>query len=234
MTATNGRCVLLFTRSPELEGKAKGLFEERAVFEIARRRVASAAATLPDVALVVAGGGPAPAGSRRLAQRGGCFGERLEHALEDARSLGYTSVVVVPSDVPALSAAHLAAAFDALALGATPLGPSPDGGVYLIGVDTRALAPFSGVRWRTAHVLADLLALLARRGSRAVLLAPLRDVDAPRDLAALARERLDPELDRLLRALLARVPERPDRRSATPFPAAARSSAPRAPPALAA
>jgi Uncharacterized protein conserved in bacteria (DUF2064) len=225
----SARCVLLFARSPELEGKAKGLYAERAVFELARRRVARAAAEV-GATLVVSGGGAVPEGTTRVPQRGTTFGDRLEDAVAGARSLGFTEVVVVPSDVPALASGHLFDAFTALDEGRTPLGPSPDGGVYLIGVHANDPASFGGVRWRTRSVLEDLVALSASRGREARLLPLLRDLDAHRDLALLAKDRLDPALTGLVRDLLARDAARPARaRVPAPcFRSGSRSS--RAPP----
>src|SRR5205814_7853174 len=177
----SSRCVLLFARSSELEGRAKGLPEAKSVFDLARRRLSGAVAELPGVTLVVAGTGPVPAGARRIAQRGREFGERLGNALRDATALGFAEVVAVPADVPSLGARELAAAFDALAGGATPIGPSPDGGVYLIGFSSEAAPFLLGVRWRTPRVLGDLLGRIAVLGGRAALLPPLRDVDSSRD-----------------------------------------------------
>jgi 2-phospho-L-lactate guanylyltransferase (CobY/MobA/RfbA family) len=227
------RCVLLFARSPELEGKAKGLYAERGVFELGRRRVARAAAELGAV-LVVSGGAPAPEGALRLPQRGRSFGERLLDALAGARTLGFLHVVVVPSDVPALSTAPLGEAFAALDAGEVPLGPSPDGGAWLIGVDTRAAGSLAGVRWLTPFVLEDLVAVAERQGRGIRLLDPLRDVDAHEDLVALAGEPHDAELERLARALLASASERPSQRRAARFDPSPRDRASRAPPLLAA
>jgi hypothetical protein len=230
----SSRCVLLFARSSELEGRAKGLPGAKAVFDLARRRLARAVTELPGVALVIAGDGHVPAGARRIAQRGRTFGERFQNALGDAAALGFAEVLAVPADVPSLGGRELAQAFEQLAAGATPFGPSPDGGVYLIGFSSEAAPLLLGVRWRTPNVLGDLLGRVAALGGRAALLPPLRDVDSPRDLAALSREsRLDPLLSRLLRALLS-----PDRGRATSAAArdlcpAARLFGSRAPPASA-
>jgi 2-phospho-L-lactate guanylyltransferase (CobY/MobA/RfbA family) len=181
------RCILLFARAADEEARAKRLSRARGVFALARRRVVAAAAALRGADLLVVG----PGGS--LPQRGRDFAERLTNAFADARARGYAEVVAVPTDVPRLGARQLAEAFRRLAVVDVVLGPSPDGGAYLIGCRTDPLALFLGVRWRTAGAFADLA---ANAGSLAVL-DPLEDVDRRSDLRT-----LDILGDRELAALL--------------------------------
>jgi 2-phospho-L-lactate guanylyltransferase (CobY/MobA/RfbA family) len=185
---TTSRCILLFARSADGEARAKGLTRGRGVFALARRRVVAAAAALPGVDLLVVG----PGGG--LAQRGSGFAERLANAFADARARGYEEIVAVPTDVPRLGTRQLAAAFRRLAGADVVLGPSPDGGAYLIGCRTDPAGLFAGVRWRTCRAFADLA---ANAGSPAVL-DPLEDVDRRADLLT-----LDARGDRELAALLA-------------------------------
>jgi len=170
------------------------------LFAFSARRVGLATRALGRVDLILAGDGPAPRGTRVLPQRGRGFGERLRNAFEDARAAGYAEIVGVPGDVPGISAAHLDAAFRALETRDTVLGPSPDGGVWLIGLRPSA-APsdiFGNVPWLTAGVFSALV----RHSPGAALLDELLDVDRPSDLAALASEPLlDPTLTALLRSL---------------------------------
>jgi hypothetical protein len=208
MRTMSRRCVLLFSRAPRAEARAKRVAAER-LFDLARRRVAAAAASLDGVdLLMVTPVIPGTCGARRLAQRGQGFGERLSNAFADARDLGYREIVVVPGDVPGLSASHLAAAFAALEAQPTVLGPSPDGGVYLIGARGPVDRLFAGVRWCTGSVLADLRA----HARAAALLPPLADLDRAADLARLER---DPALDAPVRQLVREI-----RRPALPRPSA--------------
>ncbi len=204
------RCVLLFSRPPRAEAQAKRVARAEPLFDLARRRVVAAVASLDGVDLLLVGPAVpgADSGGLRLAQRGTGLGARLANAFADARRLGYREVVVVPGDVPGLSAARLAAAFAALEGRPTVLGPSPDGGVYLIGTRQPAGRLFEGVRWCTGSVLADLRA----RAPGAALLPPLADLDRAADLARLERDpTLEPSIRRLVRDI---------RRAATPTPSA--------------
>jgi glycosyltransferase A (GT-A) superfamily protein (DUF2064 family) len=196
MRTMSRRCVLLFSRAPRAEARAKRVARAERIFDLARRRVAAATASLDGVDLLVVG--TAIPGARRLVQRGKGFGERLSNAFADARDLGYREIVVVPGDVPGLSASHLAAAFTALEAQPTVLGPSPDGGVYLIGARRPVDRLFDGVRWCTGSVLADLRA----QAGAAALLPPLADLDRASDLRRLERDpALDPPVRRLVREI---------------------------------
>lgn len=229
------RCVVLFARSPDREGLLKGLPEASPLFAFARRRIAEAVRQLPGVDLVLIGGGALPGCSHVLPQRGRDFGERLTNAFVDVAGLGYGEIVAVPSDVPSLDAARLAEAFEGLDAGALVLGPSPDGGVYLIGVAGNS-SGFSSlldsVRWQTPRVSQDLTRGAEARDLPTVLLSPLNDVDDRRDLVRLAA-RLD--LDTLLRDLLASILASPSRDcrdvSGRTIPSAGPTAAPRGPPA---
>ena len=75
-----------------------------------------------------------PADSAILAQRGRGLMAGLASALEDLLGLGYSAVVLSDADSPTLPPQRFADAFTALAAGAdVVLGPSADGGYYLIG-----------------------------------------------------------------------------------------------------
>lgn len=94
-------------------------------------------------------------------------------------------VVVVGSDIPALGAAQVAAAFAALGSHDAVLGPADDGGYWLVGLAARARKrpPFERVRWSGPHALADTRRNLARAGMSVSLLAALSDVDDAGDLS---------------------------------------------------
>ena len=191
-------CILVFARESRAEARAKRLRRGRAVFDYAQARLQTAAARMPDVDLVVCGASPVAAAGRFLAQRGASFGERLENAFADALARGYERVVAAPIDVPRLGLAHLRQALDALATRSLVYGPSPDGGVYLLGLRAEALPRLRGVRWQSSRVSADL------SRDAAVLRDCLRDIDGAEDVIVLASEpRLPPELRSLLSSIAA-------------------------------
>ncbi len=152
------------------------------------------AALAPDFALVL--------------QQGASLGERLDNALAGCLSQGYTAAVIMNSDGPTLPSAYLVQAFAALYDGAdVVLGPSDDGGYYLIGMRRDLPRLLRGVRMSTQTVLADTLALAAEDGLTVALLAPWYDVDEAADLTRLTRELAvaGPELAPATHAFLAQL-----------------------------
>ena len=207
---TARRCVLLFARAPRDEGRAKGLAPAEPLFARVLDRIAQDATSLPDVDLVIIGeGGSATGrspgvfpGARTVAQRGSSFGERFENAFADVSRLGYDEIVAIGGDIPALDGRRISEAFDALASSEVVLGPSPDGGVYLIGVRGPIGALLSDVRWKTCAVFGRLMF----NAPSARVLAPLDDLDRRADLIRLAADpALDPDLAWIVRGVLGPV-----------------------------
>jgi rSAM/selenodomain-associated transferase 1 len=93
---------------------------------------------------------------RRIAQGPGDLGRRMAGALT---GLPRGLVVIVGSDIPGIQPFHVAAAFRALGRSDLVFGPAEDGGYWLIGTSGRTLPYrlFAGVRWSSAHALADTL-----------------------------------------------------------------------------
>ena len=90
---------------------------------------------------------------------------------------------IIGADIPGITPAHIARAFQALRGSDAVFGPAPDGGYWLIGM--RGVRPpppglFQGVRWSTDHALSDTLSTLPNH--RIALVDTLRDVDTAADL----------------------------------------------------
>jgi hypothetical protein len=124
-------------------------------------------------------------------QRGADLGERLFRALDEA-AREHAVVAAVGSDHPTLSLDHVRRAFAALAAGEgdVALGPSLDGGYYLVAVRRESLSPrlFAEIDWSTERVLAQTLERCRELGLRVVELPVARDVDRGEDVIALAAE----------------------------------------------
>jgi glycosyltransferase A (GT-A) superfamily protein (DUF2064 family) len=117
-------------------------------------------------------------------QRGASFGGRLHRALGECLKQHGGPVVVVGTDVPGLAARHLEQALTRL--GDDPdrvvVGPSPDGGFYLLATHRPIDGLGSAVRWCCGKTLDTLLEALTDAGRPVVLLEPLTDLDRPADL----------------------------------------------------
>ena len=90
-----------------------------------------------------------------LPQRGDGFGERLAFATEDLFQCGFGSVCLIDSDSPTVSADVYAEAVEALSKPGdrVVLGPSDDGGYYLIGLKQNHRQLFERIDWSTERVL---------------------------------------------------------------------------------
>lgn len=119
-------------------------------------------------------------------QRGGSFGERFRHAQRGASERAGGPVLVVGSDVPGLTGEHLDSALERLGaeLDRVVLGPSPDGGFYLLAANRPLDAELSEVKWCRRDTLRSLIAALRAGGLEVCLIAPLEDLDRPQDLLA--------------------------------------------------
>jgi rSAM/selenodomain-associated transferase 1 len=124
---------------------------------------------------------------RFVPQRGADLGARMSDAIEAAFVDGGEAVALVGSDLPSLPPARITGAFDLLENGTdVVLGPSEDGGYYLIGM--RRLVPelFTGIAWGAADVLARTRAVAERAGLDVALIDQWYDVDRPEDLQRVA------------------------------------------------
>lgn len=122
-------------------------------------------------------------------QRGTDLGRRMAASLAEAFTDGAGWALIVGSDLPDLPCGLLdEAAREAARTGAV-LGPSNDGGYYLIGfrADRFTPAAFRGMDWGGAEVARRSLAALRDAGVAVHRLPPWRDVDTPEDLADLCR-----------------------------------------------
>jgi rSAM/selenodomain-associated transferase 1 len=115
-------------------------------------------------------------------QADGSLGDRMREACRDALAEGYNQVVIVGSDCPALRDRHLAQAFRALRHNDVVLGPTEDGGYYLIGAKVVHDALFDDIPWGTPEVLPRTMEALKDNGLRYRLLEKLRDLDDRDDL----------------------------------------------------
>jgi len=128
-------------------------------------------------------------GATLHAQRGGDLGARMKNAFDHAFAEG-ASLVVVGTDCPALTPAHLEEARAALIDHDAALAPAEDGGYVLVGLAREVPALFEGIEWGSAAVMGRTRALLDGSRVRWKELATLWDVDRPADYERLRREGL--------------------------------------------
>jgi len=121
---------------------------------------------------------------RYLPQRGEDLGARMENLCADLLELGHRNVIIIGSDLPGLPTEFVNRAFAELSNSANQvvLGPSRDGGYYLIGMKHPAPAVFTGMTWSHDRVFADTIARLESASIPYTLLPPWFDLDGVEDL----------------------------------------------------
>lgn len=121
-----------------------------------------------------------------ILQLGDDLGERLAHNSSEMLNAGYARVVLIGSDSPTLPVAYVNNALEMLS-GSSDivLGPSDDGGYYLIGLKQPAPRLFLDVRMSTPNVLTDTQAIANELGLRVELLPQWYDVDDAESLTRL-------------------------------------------------
>lgn len=122
-----------------------------------------------------------PSGARRMRQGNGDLGQRLQRVFDDVPR---GPVIVIGSDVPDISQVDIAQAFRVLEGHDAVIGPSPDGGYWLIGMRRRPrrLKPFCNIRWSTHEARSGTLRNLA--GSRVCFVREMPDIDDGEDWLA--------------------------------------------------
>ncbi len=128
-----------------------------------------------------------------IPQRGGVFGERLLAAAQDILACGYQSVCLIDSDSPTVPAEAYAQAVEALALPGdrVVLGPSYDGGYYLIGLKAAHESPFQNISWSTPTVARETRQRCCEALLEVVDLPVWYDVDDQETLTLLQAELLN-------------------------------------------
>jgi uncharacterized protein len=201
MNPDNNRCILLFAKSP-----VKGRVKTRLAAELGEEfAVALYKCFVEDVLGLVKDVGvslrllfhPPDAksdfrdwlGEREFfrPQAGDDIGERMKNAFENAFTEGFSKVVAIGSDLPDLPDDFLRRAFAQLESSDAVLGPSSDGGYYLIGFSRESFLPetFENIAWSRDGVFEQTLCVLKRHGRTTSLLPVWHDVDTAADLKAL-------------------------------------------------
>lgn len=123
-------------------------------------------------------------GLNLLAQRGSDLGQRLHHVFVDLFHKGYGEILVVGSDSPAVPLSTITQAYEQLHGEDCDvvLGPSTDGGYYVIGLKRPLSELFQQIPWSTKDALKSTLERVRELGLKVELLPPAYDIDVEEDL----------------------------------------------------
>lgn len=117
-----------------------------------------------------------------MPQDGEDIGIRMKKAFEKIFSLEYQKVIIVGTDIPDLSKKIIIKAFKALDNKDIVIGPSKDGGYYLLGMKEMHNKLFEGIKFSTSSVLSETLLRIKKLKLSYDLLQVLQDIDTEDDL----------------------------------------------------
>ncbi|MPR33291.1 TIGR04282 family arsenosugar biosynthesis glycosyltransferase [Salmonirosea aquatica] len=123
-------------------------------------------------------------GWAKALQPEGNLGDRMKQAFREQFATGASSVVIIGSDCLTLQSRHLEEAFQQLQTNDVILGPSTDGGYYLLGMNQLHGPLFDEMPWSQPGLMEKTLAVLRAAKLRYSLLEPLTDVDEWEDYLA--------------------------------------------------
>lgn len=136
-------------------------------------------------------------------QTHGGIGERMASLFEKAFDDGYEHVVLTGSDIPDLNENHVLSAFENLEKSGCAIGPSVDGGYYLIGFTKKTYFCdfFHGITYSNADVFDKTIEKLKRKKISPAITDMLNDLDTLGDLlqyVANSDSKLSRELESLI------------------------------------
>ena len=117
-----------------------------------------------------------------LPQKGHNLGERMKNAFKHSFAKGLMRTVIIGTDSPTLPLSYIQKAFDVLKEVPIVIGPTFDGGYYLIGLSEQNDAIFDGVDWSTSNVFSQTLTRIQAINKQLYVLPPWYDVDTPDSL----------------------------------------------------
>jgi rSAM/selenodomain-associated transferase 1 len=115
-------------------------------------------------------------------QAEGDLGEKMRNAFMNGFHQGYKKIIIIGSDLPVLTSQHISTAFQELQRVDLIVGPSTDGGYYLIGLNKPFPGLFKKISWSTSQVLHQTLNRAEKSSMTVQLLKEMRDVDDFQDL----------------------------------------------------
>ena len=139
-------------------------------------------------------------------QSSGNLGNRMEQFFNDAFAAGASQVVLLGSDSPNLPTDLVDQAFSALGTVPVVLGPTTDGGYYLVGVGRSTPPIFADIAWSTSSVFQQTIERLTTNSIPYHTLPEWYDVDHLVDLRRLQADLTErAQRDATLRSLTAAV-----------------------------
>ena len=114
-------------------------------------------------------------------QQGNDLGQRMLLAFRELFGLGYQSIQIIGSDCMELTSDIIETGFNRLHENEVVIGPSADGGYYLLGMSLLIPDVFYKKEWSTEKVFSSTLADIKKLSLSYILLPELSDIDTEKD-----------------------------------------------------
>lgn len=121
----------------------------------------------------------------QLIQKGLDLGEKMKNSFAEIFDKGFGKAIIIGTDCFKLDEKILRIAFEMLSSFDFVIGPSFDGGYYLLGMNKRSDYLFENIEWSTDNVLSETIKKIEKRNFTYYLTCPLHDVDTLEDLSSL-------------------------------------------------
>jgi len=166
--------ILIFANSAEEDGKQKHICKSELLFsELNQQTLLKVKKTkLPYFQIT------------QEKQSGHSFGERFVNAIEQIYTLGFENVIAIGNDSPQLKVKHLLKASNNITADKTVVGPTFDGGFYLLGLHRSNFnaALFERLPWKRLNLFTQLSSLFEAKQTDLLQLETLHDIDATDDI----------------------------------------------------
>jgi glycosyltransferase A (GT-A) superfamily protein (DUF2064 family) len=141
-------------------------------------------------------------------QFGTHFGERFANAMQAIYNMGYEAVISIGNDTPQLEQRHLQTAIVKLNTDTPTIGPSYDGGFYLLGLHQKDFnyKAFVSISWNTAKVFDEFTEHLRNNSLNYHTLEKLHDIDHGYELQLLRQVHV---ANRTLKHIIALLTQQP-------------------------
>lgn len=161
--------VLVFANSPEIDTQRKNILHGKKLFENFNKNLIQRVkrSQLPYVVI-----------SDKF-QKGSNFGERFYNAINHVFNLGFDQVITIGNDTPQLQTKHIIQAHEALEQNKIILGPSADGGFYILGIDKNTFynLNFKDFDWQTYRLFDQIKSALHILQKQVDYFETLNDID---------------------------------------------------------
>ena len=133
-------------------------------------------------------------------QNGNDLGERMKNSFAEVLNGGSRKAIIIGTDIPDISCKIIEEAFNLLDESDVVLGPSKDGGYYLLGMKDQNNFLFKGIDWGSKKVFTQTLYKLNAKRRIIKILKKLSDIDTKADLEYWLKNKVDSKLKTIVKS----------------------------------